>query len=144
MAGCQVRESAGILLTGKMSAFCTRQRNSGIWRALREAGKNAGILVFDQFAKENMTRLCSNFGTLYQKHIVYCPETFCQMKDHQKTDINHSKKKFYNWSHPRARSNVVRWGRSDGTSRFYPSWMSRRLYVECPKYPEMAISLLRH
>ena len=54
------RESAGILLTGKMSAFCTQRRNSGIWTTLRESGRNAGILVFDQFAKENLIR-CSNF-----------------------------------------------------------------------------------
>ena len=71
MPGCLARESAEILLTAKMSAFCTRQRNSGIWPTLREAGKNAGILVFDQFAKENTLRLWSNFDVVYYKHIFF-------------------------------------------------------------------------
>ena len=78
--GCQPRESAGILLTGKMSAFCTLQRNSGIWTTLREAGKNAGILVFDQFAKENMNRFCSNFGAIYTQFVTIYQNLFVRWR----------------------------------------------------------------
>ena len=74
------RESAGILLTGKMSAFCTRRRNSGIWTTLRESGKNAGILVFDQFAKENMTRFCSNFGAIYTQFVTMFQQLFVRWR----------------------------------------------------------------
>ena len=108
------------------------------------SGKLAKMLVF-WYLINSPRKIRSDSGQIWTFFVIFL--YFCW--DGQKSKHLRITKNLYKSQHecavsPQSNKQCCWMGATDGMSRFYQSWMSRRLYVECPKYPEMLISLLRH